>query len=176
MLFLAAIHQQDSPNWDALDWFATRVLPLVEEALGWETRLTVAGYVSPTISFGGYRHHSRITFRGPVEDIEPLYNAHRIVVAPTRYAAGAPYKVHEAASFGVPVVATELLRRQLEWQDGRHLLAADSGDPAKFAQQVIAAYRDPTLWQSLRDNALDRIREDHSRLHYEMAIRRAMDP
>ncbi len=176
MLFLAAIHEQDSPNWDALDWFATRVLPLVEEALGWETRLTVAGYVSPTISFDGYRDHSRITFRGPVEDVEPLYNAHRIVVAPTRYAAGAPYKVHEAASFGVPVVATELLRRQLEWQDGRHLLAADSGDPAKFAQQVIAAYRDPTLWQSLRDNALDRIREDHSRLHYEMAIRRAMDP
>ncbi len=175
MLFLAAMHEQDSPNRDALEWFANRVLPLVEEVLGWETRLTVAGYVSPTISFDGYRDHPRITFRGPVEDIEPLYDSHRIVVAPTRYAAGAPCKVHEAASYGVPVVATELLRRQLEWQDGRDLLAADSGDPAKFAQQIIALYRDPLLWQVLRSNALDRICEDHGRSDYEMAIRRAID-
>jgi glycosyltransferase involved in cell wall biosynthesis/GT2 family glycosyltransferase len=175
MLFLAAIHEQNSPNRDALDWFASRVLPLVEQALGWETRLTIAGYVDPAISFDGYRDHPRITFRGPVEDIEPLYDAHRIVVAPTRYAAGLPYKVHEAASYGVPVVATELLRRQLDWQDGRDLLAADSGDPAKFAQQIIALYRDPVLWQLLRGNALDRIREDHGRARYEIAVRQAMD-
>ena len=43
MLFVGAIHQQDSPNHDALEWFVREVLPLVEKSLGWETRLTIAG-------------------------------------------------------------------------------------------------------------------------------------
>jgi glycosyltransferase involved in cell wall biosynthesis len=175
MLFLAAIHGHDTPNRDALDWFATQVLPRVDEVLGWETRLTVAGYVDPAVSFDGYRDHPRITFRGPVEDIEPLYDSHRIVVAPTRYAAGLPYKVHEAASYGVPMVVTELLLRQTSWQHGRDLLAADSADPAEFARQIITLYRDATLWQVLRDNALERIREDHRRADYEAAVQQAMD-
>ena len=56
-----------------------------------------------------------------VADTEPLYAAHRLFVAPARFAAGAPYKVYEAASFGLPVVATELLREQLGWEDGLEL-------------------------------------------------------
>jgi len=60
-----------------------------------------------------FRDHPRVTLRGPVTDLTPLYDSHRVFVAPTRFAAGVPYKVHEAASFGLPVVATDLLRRQL---------------------------------------------------------------
>ena len=97
----------------------------VEQALGWETRLTVAGFTDRRVSLARFREQPRITLRGMVEDIEPLYDAHRIFVAPTRYAAGMPYKVHEAASFGLPVVASELLRRQLGWQSGRDLLVAE---------------------------------------------------
>jgi glycosyltransferase involved in cell wall biosynthesis/GT2 family glycosyltransferase len=175
MLFLAAMHEPDSPHLDALDWFVDRVLPLVEQSLGWETRLTVAGYVGPEVSLDAYRDHPRITIRGPVEDVAPLYDAHRIVVAPTRYAAGVPYKVHEAASYGVPVITTELLRRQLGWQDERDLLAADVRDPAGFARRIVAVYRDPVLWQSLRDNALERIRQEHGRAAYEAAIRRVLE-
>jgi GT2 family glycosyltransferase len=158
MLFLGAMHQPDSPNRDALDWFVREVLPLVEQSLGWETRLTVAGYVDQAISLEVYRDHPRITLRGAVEDIAPLYDAHRIFVAPTRYAAGAPYKVHEAASYGLPVVASGLLCRQLGWEDGRELLAVNTADPAEFARRIVALYRDAALWQTLRDNALARVR------------------
>ncbi|HEX4172707.1 MAG TPA: glycosyltransferase family 4 protein, partial [Acetobacteraceae bacterium] len=175
MLLLAAMHEPDSPNRDALDWFVARVLPLVEESLGWETRLTVAGYASPDVSFDMYRDHSRITLRGPVEDVASLYDAHRVAVAPTRYAAGLPYKVHEAASYGVPVVATELLRRQLGWRHERDLLAVDATDPEEFARCVIAVYRDPALWQLLRDNALERIREENGRVRYEQAVRQVLE-
>jgi glycosyltransferase involved in cell wall biosynthesis len=175
MLFLAAMHEQDSPNRDALDWFVAGVLPLVEQSLGWETRLTVAGYVGPGVTLEAYRDHPRITFRGPVEDVVPLYDAHRIVVAPTRYAAGVPYKVHEAASLGVPVVATELLRRQLGWRDGYDMLAVDPRDPAEFARRIVAVYRDPVLWQLLRDNALERIRQENGRTSYEAAVRQVLE-
>jgi glycosyltransferase involved in cell wall biosynthesis len=175
MLFLAAMHEQDSPNRDALDWFVAGVLPLVEQSLGWETRLTVAGYVGPGVTFETHSDHPRITFRGPVEDVVPLYDTHRIVVAPTRYAAGVPYKVHEAASLGVPVVATELLRRQLGWRDGYDMLAVDSRDPAEFARRIVAVYRDPVLWQLLRDNALERIRQENGRTSYEAAVRQVLE-
>src|SRR5271166_844990 len=175
MLFLGAIHQQDSPNRDALAWFVSEVLPLVEQSLGWETRLTVAGYVDPAISLEEYREHPRITLRGAVEDIAPLYDAHRIFIAPTRYAAGVPYKVHEAASYGLPVVATKLLCRQLGWQDGHELIAADTADPAEFARRMVALYRDATLWQMLRNNALERVRTEHGRAQYEAAVRQVLE-
>jgi O-antigen biosynthesis protein len=175
MLFLGAMHQPGSPNHDALEWFVREVLPRVEQSLGWETRLTVAGYVGPGVSLEAYRDHSRITLRGAVEDVAPLYDAHRVLVAPTRFAAGVPYKVHEAASYGVPVVASELLRRQLGWQDGKELIAVDTADPARFARRIVALYRDPTLWQTLRDNALERVRVENGRAQYEAAVRQVLE-
>ena len=175
MLFLGAIHQQDSPNHDALEWFVREVLPLVEQSLGWETRLTIAGYVDPAVSLEAYRDHPRITLRGAVEDVAPLYDAHRIFIAPTRYAAGVPYKVHEAASYGLPVVASELLCRQLGWRNGCELIAASTADPAEFARRIVALYRDAALWQTLRDNALERVRAEHGRAQYEAAVRQVLE-
>lgn len=170
LLFIGAIHEMDSPNYDSLCWFVDAVLPLVERALGWETRLTVVGYTGAGVSLDRFRHHPRVTLRGAVAETEPLYDSHRVYVAPTRYSAGAPYKVYEAASFGLPVVATELLRQQLGWDSGTELLAADCADPAAFAQHIVAVYRDPVLWQSLRDAALARLAADNSQAHYEQAL------
>jgi glycosyltransferase involved in cell wall biosynthesis len=147
----------------------------VEQSLGWETRLTVAGYVDPAISLKEYRGHPRVTLCGTVEDVAPLYDAHRIFIAPTRYAAGVPYKVHEAASYGLPVVASTLLCRQLGWQDGRELIAVDTADPAEFARRIVALYRDAALWQTLRDNALERVRTEHGRAQYEAAVRQVLE-
>ena len=101
----------------------------------------------------------------------PIYDQHRVFIAPTRFAAGMPYKVHEAASLGLPVVATELLRRQLGWEDGRELLAAEATDPAAFAGRVVALQRDVGLWHHLRESALHRLRRDNSRAAYGAAIR-----
>ena len=92
-------------------WFIEKVLPLIENALGWETRLTVVGYTGVDVSLEQFRDHPRVTLRGPVVETERLYEAHRIFVAPTRFAAGTSYKVHEAASFGIPVVAASLAGR-----------------------------------------------------------------
>jgi glycosyltransferase involved in cell wall biosynthesis len=119
----------DSPNYDSLCWFVDEVLPMIEADLGYETRLTVAGFVGHDVEFDRFRDHPRMTLLGAVADLTPLYDSHRVFVAPTRYAAGLPHKVHEAASFGIPVVATELPRARLDWQDRRDLLVADADDP-----------------------------------------------
>jgi glycosyltransferase involved in cell wall biosynthesis len=171
LLFVGAIREMNSPNYDGLCWFADEVLPLIEAQLGWETRLTVAGDTGEGVTLDRFRGHPRITLRGLVADLEPLYNAHRLFVAPTRYAAGIPYKLHEAASFGLPIVATDLLAGQLGWTDGRDLAAADSADPVRFAERVVSLYRDETQWQSLRDNAIERLRAENSREQYTDAVR-----
>ena len=161
LLFLGAMHEPGAPNHDALEWFVAEVLPLIERALRWETRLTVAGPVDPSVDLGRFASHPRISLRGPVGDPEPLYDSHRLVVAPTRFAAGLPYKLHEAASFGVPIVATELLAAQLGWDDA--LLAADPADPAAFAAQVVRLYRDGALWEQLRAAAAARVAAETDR-------------
>jgi hypothetical protein len=60
MLFVGAIHRMDSPNYDSLCWFIDAVLPLIEQELGWQTRLTVAGYTGPDVTLDRFRDHLRI--------------------------------------------------------------------------------------------------------------------
>ncbi len=170
MLFIGAIHREDSPNFDSLCWFVDEVLPLVEQELGWQTRLTVAGHVGEGVSLERFANHPRITLRGAVAATLPLHACHRVFVAPTRYAAGLPYKVSEAASFGLPVVATELLRGQLGWTDGEDILAAPAADPALFAAHVVALHRDEALWRHIRAGALARVARENDREHYVRAL------
>jgi O-antigen biosynthesis protein len=176
VLFIGAMHQPDSPNYESLCWFVDAVLPLIERELRWETRLTVVGYTAPGVSLDRFRDHPRMTLRGMVADTAPLYDSHRLFVAPTRIAAGTPYKVHEAASFGLPVVATELLGRQLVWQDGDGLLTAPATDPAAFARQVVRLYRDPALWRTVRETALERLRRDNNAADYAAAVEAVLGP
>ena len=67
-----------------------------------------------------------------IDDIRPFYNQARLFVAPTRYAAGIPHKVHEAAAYGLPIVTTSLIAQQLGWKHETELLVRD--DPINLAQ------------------------------------------
>jgi O-antigen biosynthesis protein len=170
------MHDMACPNYDSLCWFADDVLPLVEQELGPETRLTIAGYTADDVTLDRFRGHHRITLCGAVADTRALYDRHRVFIAPTRIAAGTPYKVYEAASFGLPVVATDVLRRQMNWEDGQDLLAADSAQPEAMARQIIALYRDAALWQRIRAGARDRLRRENSREQYAEALERVLGP
>ena len=166
LLFVGAMHQADSPNLDALGWFVDAVLPRLAARLGAAARLTVAGYTGPGIALRRWRGHPQIELLGEVADLTPLYDSHRVFVAPARFAAGAPYKVYEAASHGLPVVASDLLRDQLGWRDGVELLAADPGDPDGFAARIAGLYGSRRLWQALRAQALARLARDHEQAGY----------
>jgi O-antigen biosynthesis protein len=50
LLFVGAIHEIDSPNYDGLCWLVDDVLPLVEKELGYETRLTIVGYTADGVT------------------------------------------------------------------------------------------------------------------------------
>lgn len=176
MLFVGAIHEQDSPNYDSLCWFADAVLPLIERELGWETRLTIVGYTAPGVRMDRFADHPRITLRGAVPDLTGVYDSHRLFIAPTRYAAGSPYKVQEAASYGLPVVATALLVRQLGWLDGQEVLAVPTDDAAAFAERIVTLYRDEALWQRLRDGGLARLVAENGPGTYRQPLLDALGP
>jgi hypothetical protein len=170
LLFLGSLHGADMPNHDALCWFVDAVLPLIEAELGYETQLTVAGHLSPWVTLERIAENSRVVLAGLVPNVAPLYDSHRLMVAPTRFAAGTPYKVYEAASYGVPVVATSLLCEQLGWTDGTELLAANADDPSGFAAKVIAMYRSEDLWTQVREAAIARLRRENGREAYTQTI------
>ena len=162
LLLVAAIHQPDSPNLDALDWYADAILPALALEMRQVPLLTVAGYIGPEIDLSRYAAHPHIRIHGPSADLRPFYNRNRLFIAPTRFAAGTPYKLYESAAFGLPAVATELLAGQLQWQNGVELLTAPAGDAKNFAAQIAQLYRSETIWHELRANALARIAKDNT--------------
>ncbi|MEK6282043.1 MAG: glycosyltransferase [Acidobacteriota bacterium] len=158
ILFVGAIPSLNSPNADSMIWFSEDILPLIQESLGKDVKLVIAGLTCP--EFQARFNNGSIQLVGKVDDLVPLYNRARLFVAPTRFSAGIPLKVCEAAAHGLPTVATSLTGLQLGWDHERELLLADN--PQDFAEACIRLYEDSALWHRLRDTMIERAREDFS--------------
>lgn len=158
LLFVGALRDDNSPNVDSLIWFCNEIWPIVKQALGHNIQLFVAG--ENTAPLLRKLSAQGVQFLGRQQDIRPLYDRCRVFVAPTRFAAGIPHKVHEAASCGIPVVATPLLAQQLSWGHGEQLLAAESA--AGFAECCVELYTTESTWQSVRNSALAALAHDCS--------------
>jgi glycosyltransferase involved in cell wall biosynthesis len=162
-LFVGAIHEEASPNGDSMIWFLGEVLPRIQAVLGSDIPITIAGVNKSERVRQLAGPAVRIT--GPLPDLTELYDTARAFIAPTRYAAGIPHKVHEAAAHGLPVVATPLLAKQLGWSDVETFLVA--GDAESFAARCIQLHKDPDLWTKVRNAELARIQSECSRKAFE---------
>ena len=158
ILFVGSVHSLTSPNADSMYWFSEKILPLVQAKLGSEVRLVIAGSAIP--SFFERFPNGNVKLVGQVDQLATYYNDARLFVAPTRFSAGIPLKVIEAAAHGLPVVATKLSGLQLGWREDHDLLLAD--DPEAFAAACITLYQDRDLWKRLRQNALRRVKQEYS--------------
>jgi GT2 family glycosyltransferase/glycosyltransferase involved in cell wall biosynthesis len=157
IVFLGAIQEDNAPNADAVAWFASGIVPRLRQMLSDDAfRLTVIGRVgAPRIlAMDG----AALDLKGMVADLAPALARARVMVVPTRFAAGIPHKAHQAAALGIPMVVTTLIAGQLGWQDGVEVLVAD--EPADFAAACARLYTDPVLWARLRDAALARVQQD----------------
>lgn len=157
LLFVGALRDEGSPNVDSLLWFLINVFPLIEQAIPGIKLNIVGDNSAPSLAT---INKENINFTGRLDSIEEMYNASRVFIAPTRFAAGIPHKIHEAAAKGLPSVTTALLAQQLGWQDGKELLVGDT--PMDYATQCIKLYQDERLWQDVREAGLIRIAEDCS--------------
>jgi GT2 family glycosyltransferase len=155
-LFVGAMHGADNPNADSMRYFCDLIWPTVRKATGDE--LVIAGYGSDSALIDCKAAGVRIL--GRQDDLTSLYNEARVFVVPTRYAAGNPYKAHEAAAYGVPLVVSNLIGEQLGWQHENDCLVA--GTPITFAEACCRLYQNANLWKQLRSNALLRVINDLS--------------
>ena len=157
ILFVGAFHEL-SPNEDAARWFLTTALPILRGRLGHDVQVTIAG-PDPPATLTRFKEPG-VEVTGAVPDLRPLYDRARVFVAPTRFAAGIPLKLLDAAANGVPAVATPLLAGQLGWTSGQELLTGD--DPQSFAESCARLFEDEALWTRIRLAALARIERDYT--------------
>jgi GT2 family glycosyltransferase len=168
LLFVGAVHEEASPNGDSLIWFLTEIYPRIRAALG-EIPVTIAGVNRSERLQKLATGSVRIT--GYLQSVDSLYAQARIFIAPTRYAAGIPHKVHEAAAYGLPVVATPLLATQLGWSE-RELGIAETAED--FAARCIEIYSDAERWGRIRSAATERVRIECSPEQFEEKIRQIL--
>ena len=154
LLFCGNLRELGSPNVDSIQYFLREVWPLVEAAHT-GINFTIVGRCNSILQneFGDLPN---VRFAGLVDDLNDVFNQHRLFIAPTRFAAGIPFKVEESAARGLPVVCSQILARQLNWSEDA-LATADVNSPSEFANLVIRAYQSFEYWSELRDMALEEV-------------------
>ncbi len=161
-----------SPNEDAALFLCREVVPALRKLRQWDAGIVIAGARIPDHVRLAAAAQS-VTCYSDVSDLTTLYDDARVFVAPTRYAAGIPLKVVEAAARGVPVVSTPLVASQLGWQTGREILAG--AGPADLADAIARLWDDENLWQTIRASALERIAAEYDPVVFRSALQRAIE-
>jgi GT2 family glycosyltransferase len=158
LLFVGALYDRRMANYDGLVWFLDYVWPLIQTARPEET-LRIAGFSRPGLPLHPLRRRG-VTFLGPIDDLTSEYASARVFIAPTRFAAGIPHKVHEALSYGLPVVSSMLLRDQLAHTEKFEsaVVAATVNDEGRdFADACLRLLSEDWLWQRQYQAGLDYI-------------------
>ena len=171
LLFVGALKDEHSPNVDSLLWFACNVLPLIEREMP-GLDLNVAGHTAAPSLLSIERPN--IHMKGRLETLDGLYRDCRVFIAPTRFAAGIPHKVHEAAAHGIPAVVTPLLARQLGWRHDQEVLVGES--PEEFAEQCLRLYREADLWERLSTAAREAVARDCSEEQFRGTLQELFSP
>jgi glycosyltransferase involved in cell wall biosynthesis len=132
------------PNIDAAICLVKDVMPIIWRELG-DVKVTIVGshpptevqkLVAPLVDVAGW-----------VEDLQPLLDQSRLMVAPLSYGAGLKGKVTQALAVGLPVVTTPIGAEGLEGQEAQCMLVGE--DPPALAAHAIRVYRDDELWRGL---------------------------
>ncbi|MDQ2846951.1 MAG: glycosyltransferase [Actinomycetota bacterium] len=142
LVFVA--NYQHPPNGDAVHWFVEKILPLIRESVPQATLRLVGAALTPQLErLAG----PGVEIVGWVHDLEPVYRAARVAVAPLRFGAGVKGKVAEAVEYGVPLVGTSVAVEGMGFRAGRDVAVAD--DAESFAAAVIALLTDDRAWRQM---------------------------
>ena len=146
------------PNTDAVLWYASEILPRIRSRLpgvksyivGADPPATIRRLASDDLVIAGF-----------VPDLSPYLEGCRVSISPLRYGAGVKGKVNQAMSFGLPVVATTPSIEGMHLTPGSDVLIGDH--PQAFADAVVRAYQDQTLWERLAAGGRDNVSRHFSR-------------
>ncbi len=158
ILFVGPMTENGTPNVDSIDWFLEMAWPFVLDRLGARAKLTLVGDIAPGIRERYQRPN--VDILGRVNDLEAVFDASRVAIAPTRFAAGIPEKVHKSVSHGVPMVISPLLRAQIGWEQGTGCISADWRDPEAFADAVVRLHENKGVWTEVRERGMAQVKRE----------------
>lgn len=142
LLFLGSDY---GANIDAAEFMAEKIWPYIHARLP-ESKLIIAGITPDRLKKrGDYAPGIEIT--GFVEDLDSLYERARVITAPLLVGGGTRYKIIEAASYGKPVVSTEIGAEGIEFTPGSEILIRDN--PKMFAEACTELLGDPSLCEKI---------------------------
>jgi glycosyltransferase involved in cell wall biosynthesis len=148
--------EHDGSAVDSVLYFCKEVWPLLRRRTG--ASLVIAGAGADALQSTLEPFGARVM--GIPQDVGHLYEAARVVIAPTRYSAGPAPELYQAAAHGVPLVVSSMTGRQLGWRNETECLTAD--DTYTFAEHCYRLFTDKEEWERIRSNAYARVRQDFS--------------
>lgn len=161
LLFVGNLDFDDSPNVDSIVWFVENIFDDFKKYAP-NTKLHLVGTAkSSTIKSLG-KEREDIVVHGRVDDLTNIFNQCRVFLAPTRYAAGSPAKAFLAAAYGTPIIATDLIIRQLQWIKESQIEGCCHTDADLFTKKLVKLYTDKNHWEKIKSNALSIIKNNHT--------------
>jgi glycosyltransferase involved in cell wall biosynthesis len=133
-----------APNLEAVEFFVSDILPWLKvEAPA--AFLTVTGALPPVIPDTVLVPEVRFT--GLLNDLDEIYRASRVFIAPILSGAGTRVKILEAMALGLPVVSTSIGAEGLGIIPGQHAVVED--DAKEFARAVACLLTDSSTAEAL---------------------------
>ena len=141
------------PNVDAINFFFKSVLPLLND----DITLTIIGkQCKEKLKI----HDKRVLLIDFVEDIVVEYNKADALVFPIRIGGGTNFKVLEAMSLGIPIIAHPDRLAGLKAQEGVHFLQAVT--PLEYKNQLDLLYSNRDLRSKISKNGRALIVENYA--------------
>ena len=141
-------HMDYWPNVDAVEWFATEVMPRLRTRQPAPQFWIVGANPSDPVKRLAGLPDVHVTERVP--QVQP-YMAHAAVcVGPLRMARGIQNKVLEAMAMGRPVVASPQAFEGVRAESGKHLLVAEGAEQTARAVAAVLDGEYPTLGDAAR--------------------------
>ena len=141
------------PNVDAIEWFATAILPKIRDQKP-DTILTIVGRnPHPRIQPYAEQEHIRIT--GWVDSVQPYLHTATLFIVPLRMGSGTRLKILEAMASGCAVISTSIGAAGLNQDVKQAMRIADSEE--EFIQTVVSLLDNPTLRDDLGQTAIKQV-------------------
>jgi glycosyltransferase involved in cell wall biosynthesis len=128
------------PNEDAIIYFSTEILPLIQRQIP-DVTLSVVGRKPTRKVLALAEQNSAVRVTGTVDDIRPYVHEAAVYVVPLRIGGGTRIKIFEAMAMGSAVVSTSVGAEGLPVTNGKNILLADS--PEDFARHTITLVKTP---------------------------------
>jgi glycosyltransferase involved in cell wall biosynthesis len=159
------------PNPDAVDFFSTQILPLINKSVPDAVFVAAGRNPSPEM-VARYANMPGVNLTGTVPDMRPYLEDAALCVVPLRIGSGTRLKILESAAAGKAIVSTRLGAEGLDFVEGKEIVLADS--PADFAAAVVDLLQNEPKRRALAMAARERVVERYSYANLRQTLVRAL--